>query len=80
MCWFEIFLQKNHTCYIVCFSDNNEAPTVVATDVEPDMGDQPANGECISFLTLCEYGDIVFLFLKKSELHCHIFMSYHFHC
>ena len=45
-----MFFAKNHTCYIVCFSlDNNESPTAVATDEEMDMGDQPANGECTSF-------------------------------
>ena len=64
MCWFEFFF-----CYIVCFSlDNNEVPTAVATDGEPDIGDQPANSECTSFLTMCEYGDIVFLLLINREL------------
>ena len=63
------FFAKNHACYIVCFSlHNNEAPTAVATDEEPDMGDQPVNDECTSFLTLCEYGDIVLLLLINREL------------
>ena len=71
----KFFFAKNHACCIVCFSlHNNEAPTAVATNEkpdmgeEPDMGDQPVNGECTSFLTLCEYGDIVLLLLINREL------------